>query len=397
MALTAAQLSVVGRLLDEALPLDAGARARWLDALPPEHELLKPALREMLRQAGAPRSAGDLDDPLWQLERQLRAEPRIFQSSQLIGPYRLLSELSRADLNSVWLAVRADDVERKVALVLPHAESIDSGLGQRIVRERAVLAELTHPNIARLYDTGWSEGGQPFIALEHVEGQSIDAWCADRRQSVRERVRLLASVVRVVAFAHARNVVHGDIKPANVVLTRAGKLKLLNFGLAKLLSSSTNKTPRAELAYAAPEQINGARVSAATDIYSLGVILYGMLSERGPYSLFTKERRELEDAILHQHPVGPSRLAKDRVSARELQGSLDAIVLKALRKQPRQRYETATAFADDLGGYLEGHTAAAEHDTRWYRLPDRLTGNELAVIALVAALAIASVVLALVR
>jgi len=360
MALTASQLAVVSRLLDEALPLDDAARGRWLASLPKEHETLRPALQELLRHATSVDAADASADPLWQLERQLRTEAKIHHVGELVGPYRLVSERTRSALASTWIAESTDIGHRTVELKLPHADVIDAGLGQRIVRERARLAALGHPSLSRLYDTGWTEGGQPFIAVEHVDGTALDQWCREKRLDVRDRVRLFLDTVRAVANIHAHGVVHRDIQPATVVVTDAGKIKLLDVGLVKILSSNPTGVAGADPKHAAPEQIRGEPASFSTDIYALGVVLYELLGGRAPYVLMTREGRELEDAILHQDPPGPSRITKDPRAAAAMRGPLDAIVLKALAKEPAQRYETAAAFAADLDRYLSSQGAEAQ-------------------------------------
>jgi len=296
---------------------------------------------------------------------------------------------------------------RVVALKLPHAAFVDRGLARRVARERSVLANLSHPSIAQLYDAGWSEDGRPYLALEYVEGVSIDRWCREQRLNVRARVRLFVEVVRAVAYAHARLVVHRDIKPANVLVALDGRTKLLDFGVAKLLTDATTAVGETELTqiagrpltlnYAAPEQVMGEPISTATDIYALGVVLFELISGRGPYRLLGKSRREIEDAILYQEPPGPSGLARDKASERATRGDLDAIVLKALKKLPENRYGTAQAFADDLESYLEGRAVSAERDTLWYRTR-RFAGRHkvmivaavLVTIALGVGLAVAS-------
>jgi len=406
MALMAAQLGVVSRLLDEALPLDEPQRQRWLDALPPEHAPLKPVLRKLLTQSGE--SPGEGPDRIWQLGGSADAQPTIPAAGEQIGPYKLIGELGRGGMGTVWLAERVDGVFRRVvALKLPHAAFVDRGLARRVARERSVLANLSHPNIAQLYDAGWSDDGRPYLALEYVEGVSIDRWCREQRLNVRARVRLFVEVVRAVAYAHARLVVHRDIKPANVLVAMDGRTKLLDFGVAKLLVDETTAVGETELTqiagrpltlnYAAPEQVTGEPISTAADIYALGVVLFELISGRGPYRLLGKSRREIEDAILYQEPPGPSSLARDKASERATRGDLDAIVLKALKKPPENRYGTAEAFADDLEAYLKGRAVSAERETLWYRTR-RFAGRHkvmivaalLATIALGVGLAVAS-------
>jgi serine/threonine-protein kinase len=396
-ALPASELIVLSRLLDEVLPLDAPARARWLDALPDEHAGLKPVLSRLLNEAPAADAFAGTD-PAWKPGLVLPSTTKIPQAGERIGPYQLVRELGRGGMGTVWLAERADGLfERRVALKLPHAFFVDQGLAQRVARERSVLASLAHPNIAQLFDAGWSDDGRPYLALEHVQGQPIDAWCRNRELTVAERVRLFAEVIRAVAYAHARLVVHRDIKPANVLVTHEGRVKLLDFGIAKLLASDTAQAGETELthlagrpltpSYAAPEQIAGEPVSTATDIYSLGVLLYELLVQRSPYRVTTKTRRELEEAVLAQDPAPPSHVAANEDARRVLRGDLDAIVLKALKKRPEDRYPTAAAFAEDLDRYLTGRVVSAQRDSAWYRLR-RFAGRHRVVLGAGAAVAV---------
>ena len=277
----------------------------------------------------------------------------------------------------VWVAERADgSFERRVALKLPRAEWTAPGLAQRMARERAILASLSHPHIAQLHDAGWTDDGRPFIALELVDGTPIDAYCAEKQLSVSERVTLFVDVARAVAFAHSRLVVHRDLKPSNVMVTRDGSVKLLDFGIAKLLvgddlaggeSVLTRAGERAlTTAYASPEQILGRPVSAASDVYSLGVMLYELVSGARPYRPTTAgSSAALEEAILNVEPPAPSRVG--RHAGERKRSDLDTIVLKALKKQPEERYESAAALADDLDRYLAHQPIRARPDSSSYR------------------------------
>jgi serine/threonine-protein kinase len=374
----------LNRLLAQALEVDADARAGWISSLPDSERDLLPVLEQLLAQSGASHAVetAEFMPRLRTDGLPHRAQPgdaeRDERPGVQVGPYRLLRELGVGGMGSVWLAERIDGAfERQVALKLPRAEWTDRGLNERMARERNVLASLNHPNIAQMYDAGWAGDGRPYLALEHVDGAQIDAWCRDRHLDVRARLALFVDVVRAVAFAHAKLVIHRDLKPSNVLVTTEGRVKLLDFGIAKLLSAedtTTDETALTQLSgraltlnYAAPEQILGQPVSTAADTYALGVMLFELLTGSRPYRPTRDSRGALEEAIVNADPPLPSSVAADKTAARALRGDLDAIVLKALRKQPAQRYETAAAFADDLDRWLDQRPVRAQRSSGWYR------------------------------
>jgi serine/threonine-protein kinase len=374
----------LNRLLEAALALEGEARGEWLRQLPAAEADLVPLLERLLTAADATETADfAVRPPL----------PAAEQPGQRIGPFRLISPLGEGGMGAVWLAARADGAfERQVALKLPHAEWIDRGLAQRFARERAVLASLNHPNIAQLFDAGWSETGRPYLALEYVEGEPLLAWCDAHGLDTAARLRLYVDVVQAVAHAHAHLVVHRDLKPSNVLVTADGRVKLLDFGIAKLLAEDTASAAETELtrasgraltpSYAAPEQVLGQPVTTATDIYALGVMLFELLTGERPYRLQRTEvasRAALEQAIVRVDAATPSAVVKDMALKRALRGDLDAIVLKALKKQPEQRYRTAAELADDLQRVLEHRPVQAQRDSRAYRLRRFVVRNRYAV------------------
>ena len=380
----------LNRLLAAALELDGEARAAWLRTLPASEADLQPLLERLLSATDLTETAQFVAAPPRSAAQGHVAEE---QAGQLIGPYQLVRELGVGGMGAVWLAARADGAfERHVALKLPHAEWIDRGLAQRFARERAMLASLNHPNIAQLFDAGWSEAGRPYLALENVEGVPITAWRDQHAPSIEARLRLFVDVIRAVAHAHARLIVHRDLKPSNVLVTAEGQVKLLDFGIAKLLADETAAAEETELTrlagraltpnYAAPEQILGQPISTAADIYSLGVLLFELLTGERPYRLAREalqRRAALEEAIVHVDPPAPSSVAQDKPTRRLLHGDLDAIVLKALKKVPGQRYETAAAFADDIERYLNRLPVHAQRASRAYRLHRFIARNRFAV------------------
>lgn len=332
-----------------------------------------------------------------------------------IGPYRLLRPLGYGGMGSVWLAVRDDgSFEREVALKLLNPSLSDSDLHARFLQERQIHAGLQHPNIAAMYDGGVEADGRPYFAMEYVDGRCITQFCDEERLSVRERVRLYLQVLDAVAYAHQRLVVHRDLKPGNVLVADGRVVKLLDFGIAKLLESPQRAvmtrfgdramTPR----YAAPEQIRGERVTVATDVYALGVTLFEILTGRTPYLLDTRENVTIEQAILTRDPQRPTVvLAETGVAAeleparrvyesgidvgklgRELHGDLERILLKAMRKDSAERYPSVEAFSADLSNYLEGRPITARAPSLRYRFDKWIRRHALAVTTGVAVLAL---------
>lgn len=387
--------AALDRLLDQALEQPAAERAAWLEQLDPTYNDLKPYLRDLLSRVDQVESGNFLTAPPRFLAPTESAEvaDEASRAGALIGPYRLLSRLGQGGMGSVWLAERVDGLlARQVALKLPHGAWPHARLAERLQRERDILAGLEHPNIARLYDAGLTSDGQPYLALEYVEGRPIDEYCrlseARSSVSVENRVRLFLQVTRAVAYAHGKLVLHRDLKPANILVAADGTVKLLDFGIAKLLADGeareTRLTQFAGRAlspdYASPEQIRGEALSVTSDIYSLGVILYELLASVRPYRLTRNSRGELEEAILFGDPRRPSEVAalEDR---RALRGDLDTIVLQLLRKEPAHRYPTVHALIDDLERALDGRPVSARPDTLRYRTGKFVRRHRVAVTA----------------
>jgi len=378
------------RLLEAALTLPPLQRSGWLDALGEDDARFAPRLRALL--AHADRSTVD------RLLTLPRVETGDFAPSggslpppETAGPYRLLRLLGEGGMASVWLAERTDMLQgRRVALKLPHGAWRRAGLGERLAREREILATLNHPNIARLYDAGVSADGQPWLALEHVEGERIDAYCERKGLDVPRRLRLFLQVARAVAHAHANLVVHRDLKPSNILVTEGGDVRLLDFGIAKLLdpegsaveTALTQQSGRALTPeYAAPEQILGRPVGTGVDVYALGVVLFELLCGQRPYRLERRSRAAIEEAVLQAEPPRPSAVTTDARRRRLLRGDLDTIVAKALKKDPAQRYATVDALAEDIERHLEQRPVLARPDSRWYRLRRFLHRHRFSVAA----------------
>jgi eukaryotic-like serine/threonine-protein kinase len=415
-ALTIQDLPALSRLLDEAWELDVSARQHWLQTLPPEHARLKSKLEEMLsKSAGMEtdvfvKGAHDAAETLIH-ERGSGGASAAWQADADIGGYRLIRELGLGGMGAVWLAERSGgELKRQVALKLPLFSIHNKALAERFNRERDILASLTHPNIARLYDAGTTSTGQPYLALERVEGQAITQHCNappsnaqpgnTKPLTIDARIHLFLQVLDAVQYAHSNLVLHRDLKPANVMVTADGQVKLLDFGIAKLISATDIPAEETALTqvgghaltpdYASPEQIAGSALTTASDVYSLGVLLYELLVGERPYKLKGQGRAALEEAILNTEPVKPSHRVRttERINtststrkkiANKLAGDLDTILLKALKKKPSDRYETAAAFAADLKRYLSGEAVDAQPDSNWYRLRKLIGRNKLAV------------------
>ena len=396
--LDAAALAQLNQLLETALDQPASERQRWLDQLGSEHAAIRPRLQVLL-STGADRDERRSFATLPKFDLSLADFPDAAsagdKTGDTIGSYRLQRELGSGGMGVVWLAERSDGlVRRSVALKLPHRVSQHAGLAERMAREREILATLTHPNIARLYDAGLTAENRPFLAIEYVEGQRIDTYCRDRGLDTAARVRLFLQVANAVAYAHAKLVVHRDLKPANILVTEEGQARLLDFGIAKLLDQhEARETALTEqsgrpltLDYASPEQIRGEPLTIGSDVYSLGVVLYELLSGARPYRPKRESRGALEDAILDSDPPLPSTVAEP-ACRRALRGDLDTIILKALRKRPDDRYATVHALVDDLERYLEGRPVLARSDGLWYRVRKFTARNKIAVGAAAAVFA----------
>lgn len=357
-------------LLDTALELDVPQRADWLRALPPQHAELKPWLTRVLQAEGLIATQDYLQGPT------LPATADDFAPGQRIGPWQLIKPLGSGGMGAVWLGRRADGAyEREVALKLPHAHLIAGALKGRFARERSVLAALDHPNIARFYDAGLADvgsehPGQPWLALEYVEGAAITAHCEAQKLDVPQRIALIQQVASAVQAAHARLIVHRDLKPANVLVTPAGQVKLLDFGIAKLLydeadgTALTQATGRAATPdYAAPEQLDGGAITVATDGYALGVMAYELLAGVKPFATRSKLGALLD--ARGDAPLASSRAPRAIQPA--LRGDLDAILAKAMAADPAHRYASMEGFASDLARHSAHLPIHARRITRRQR------------------------------
>jgi eukaryotic-like serine/threonine-protein kinase len=373
------ELPAISQRLDEALLLEPHERSVWLDALK-ETDSIKAKLRDLLADVESIETRNFLGTLPMHLFSNLNIAGGSVASDgaagAVVGPYRLIRELGAGGMGSVWLAERIDGtLKREVALKLPRL-SWSSGLAERMSRERDILASLNHPNIARIYDAGLDSQARPYLALEYVEGEPIDVYCRQHSLSIKERLKLILQVSAAVAHAHARLVLHRDLKPANILVTHEGQVRLLDFGIAKLMEGEltqetklTQQSGRAlTLDYASPEQIRGEPIGTASDVYSLGVVAYEILTEAKPYKLKRESAAALEEAIALMDVRLASVATADRKIKQQLKGDLDAILNKALKKLPQERYGSVTAWVDDLTRCINNEPVSARHDSVVYRL-----------------------------
>jgi serine/threonine protein kinase/tetratricopeptide (TPR) repeat protein len=378
-------------LLDALFELEGEERAQRLSRVRTEDAALADELESLIALEEA--DADFLEQPLVPPVSGLRA-------GNVVGPYRLERLLGEGGMGQVWLAGRADGLyQRRVALKLLRPGLADPNLRLRFTRERQILARLAHPHIARLLDAGIADN-VPYLALEYVEGEPITDYCKRHGTPVEARLRMYQQICDAVSHAHANLIVHRDLKPSNILVTPAGDVRLLDFGIAKLLDSEaplieqTRTGMRAfTLHYAAPEQIRGEPVTTMTDVYSLGVVLYELLTDCKPYRLKRNTDAEWEEAILAVDPLRPSQTVlrhsegetadphQARRLARFLAGDLDNIVLKTLSKRPEQRYPSVEALALDLQRFEAGRPVLARPQSLGYRTRKYLVRHRWALAA----------------
>lgn len=407
----------IRNLFEAALDRLPEARAAFLEEACRDDQDLREEVDRLL--AAHQQTEGVLDRPALLRGDVGRMEGRT------IDNYEVLRELGRGGMGSVYLAVRTDQVYRKaVALKIVRPEASSEDVIRRFRQEREIVAGLDHPNIARLLDGGTTPEGLPYFVMEYVDGQPIDRYCDERQLSVTERLKLFRLVCAAVQYAHGRGVAHRDLKPGNILVTAEGVVKLLDFGIAKLLgeaAETVEQLTRTGLRpmtpeYASPEQVRGDSVGAASDQYSLGVVLYELLTGHRPYRMRSRLIHEVVRVICEEDPTPPStavRESAERIIAekpvsvtpqlisrsrettpeelrRELSGDLDNILLRALRKDPQQRYASVQNLSDDLQRRLDGQPVQARPQSLGYRagkLLKRNRGWALAGLILVAGLA----------
>ncbi len=380
----------VKNVFQEALECETDQRNAFLDNACAEDDELRREVDLMLQADQG--ITNPLDGQISQIAATLLpGSQNVALVGRRIGVYRITGLIGQGGMGAVYRAARDDQqYQKEVAIKL-----VRGGLGpdfalQRFRRERQILAKLEHPNIARLLDGGTTEEGWPYLVMEYIEGQPINEYCAANSLSVAQRLDLFQSVCAAVQYAHKNLIIHRDIKPGNILVAQDGTPKLLDFGIAKLLNPEITadtfgndpaKTATAMRvmtpAYASPEQARGETISTATDTYSLGVVLYELLTGTLPYEINTHSLVEIERAICETEPLSPSKAVLNRTTqadknrrrlSSELEGDLDNIILMALRKEPERRYASVEQFSEDLRRHLAGLPVLARQDTAIYRV-----------------------------
>jgi serine/threonine protein kinase len=401
---TPAEWARIEAILDDVLELDPPARAAAIDRACAGDARLRAQVEALVAADGGQAALFDMPAVeyaagLVRAASEAEALADEEQPGDRIGPYRIIREIGRGGMGRVFQADRADgEFEQQVALKLVGSGYAGPEIRQRFLRERQILARLQHPSIARLLDGGMTADRRPYFAMEYVAGEPITVYCDTRTLDVNARLDLFAAVCDAVQYAHQNLVVHRDLKPSNTLVTAEGQVKLLDFGIAKLLHEDDESalvtltrlgsgpmTPE----YAAPEQVRGEPVTTATDVYALGALAYELLTGRGPHHLARRTAAEVERVIAERDVVRPSSvvvrngsgtavtaradaIARARATEparlrRKLRGDLDTIVMQALQKDPARRYPSAGALAEDVRRYCDGRPIAARRDSVGYR------------------------------
>ena len=382
----------VRQILEQALEVAPDRRSVYLEEVCAGDNVLRREVEALIaadQQAGTGFLAGSAVEASTILAA---ADELTSLAGTRIGPYQIVEEIGHGGMGTVYRAVRADDQYRKEVAI----KVVRGGLGDefrlhRFLSERQILANLDHANIARLLDGGATEDGRPYVVMEYVEGRPIDEYCDQGKLPVPERLKLFRTVCSAVAYAHQRLVIHRDIKPVNILVTKDGDPKLLDFGIAKILDPEDTGVDQTVTVmrlmtpeYASPEQVRGEPITTASDVYSLGVVLYGLLTGRRPYGPASRVPRDIVQAVIETEPEKPSASVtraetvtaqsvsetRDEIPEklqRRLRGDLDNIVLKALRKEPERRYASVEQFSEDIRRHLEGLPVIARPDTFFYR------------------------------
>jgi serine/threonine-protein kinase len=406
----------IEEVFEQALDLEPERRGTWLSDRCASDADLRAEVDALIAAHESP--SGILERPLHAASMAVAADPL---RDRRIGPYRVVRELGRGGMGVVYLAERVDgEFRREVAIKLLRNSPDAEELHRRFIAERQILASLSHPNIAQLLDGGTTEGELPYLVMEYVDGLPITTYCDRHALDIRSRLKLFVEVCRAVNSAHQNLVIHRDIKPGNILVTATEQVKLLDFGIAKLLNSAMGglALPHTRTAfrvmtpdYASPEQVRGEPLTTASDVYALGIVLYELLAGRRPYEIKTGALKELQELVCEREPerpstskrasqsgdadvLDPSKIASARATTpdrlhRQLAGDLDAIVMMTLRKEPRGRYGSVELLAEDIERYLCGLPVLARHPSRAYYLGKFLRRNRVATtLGTVAALSL---------
>ena len=409
--------NTVKDVFQSCLNLEPSQRGPFLDSACAGADDVREEVESLLaayEQAGGFMDEPAVEDALKLVENSHAAIPE----GRLIGPYKVIGEIGAGGMGAVYLAARADQqYQNQVAIKLVKESAGKAFVIARFIAERQILANLNHPNIAKLLDGGTTEDGLPYLVMEYIDGLPIDQYADRESLSTIERLKLFREVLAAVQYAHANLVIHRDIKPGNILVTRDGVPKLLDFGIAKILSPvqapesaapTLTMLPLMTPDYASPEQVTGRAITTSTDIYSLGVLLYRLLTGRHPYRFKTTAPREIERVICEQEPEPPSYVLREVEEASEpdssaiqsagtqekartgkqrklrnkaLSGDLDNIVMMALRKEANRRYSSVEQFAEDIRRYQEGRPVIAHQDSFGYRASKFVSRHRVGVAA----------------
>ena len=396
-------------LFDAVLSREPAERPDYLERATAEDPGLRREVLSLIRSLEA--ASRFIDEPA--VDLHLAAEPEALTAGTRVGAYRLERLLGSGGVGRVYLAARADRAfEKQVAVKVIKRGMDTDDLVRRFLGERQILAQLDHPNIAKLLDGGATEDGRPFLVMEYVDGAPIDRWCAKSALDVDARIALFLAVCEAVHFAHRNLVIHRDLKPGNILVNRDGEPKLLDFGIAKLLDPQRSPATVLPTApgwqamtpeYASPEQVRGEAVTTGTDVYALGVVLYELLTGRRPYTIADTTPIAIETAVCRAQPRRASAVAREAVESsatsvygeidgarleRRLAGDLDDILRMALEKEPARRYPTVDQLAADLARHLDGLPVAARRHSFLYRSTKFVRRHKLAVSVAAAVLAL---------
>jgi serine/threonine protein kinase len=387
----------VKEILREAMQIEPSERRAFLDVAAPGGEVRAEVDSLLAFEAETEDfmslSITDFSKDFLAAEEIAEEESETSLIGKKIGIYKIVRELGAGGMGAVYLAERDDGkFAQHVAVKMLRREFNIEKIRRNFKREREIQARLNHPNIARLFDAGTTGDGVPFLVLEYIEGLPIDKFCRENSLALTERLKLFNKVCAAVAFAHRNLIIHRDLKPSNVLVTAGGEPKLLDFGISKLLDAEADDANPMTLLgamtpeYASPEQIKGEQVTTATDVYSLGVVLHKILTGRHPFDSSGKTGGELLKAIGETKPAPPSSLeieddGKRKISAAELKGDLDNIILKSLSKEPERRYETVEQFSADIWRFVDGMPVLARRPTFSYQASKFFRRNKIFVLS----------------
>jgi serine/threonine protein kinase len=387
----------VKEILHEAMQIEPPARRAFLDAAAPRAEI-RVEVESLLAfetetEDFMSLSITDFAKDFLASEADGREEPESSPVGRRIGIYRIVGELGAGGMGAVYLAEREDGkFAQRVAVKMLRREFNIEKIRRNFKRESDIQSKLNHPNIAYLLDAGTTGDGVPFLVMEYVEGLPIDKFCRENSLALDERLKLFNKVCAAVAFAHRNLIIHRDLKPSNILVTAGGEPKLLDFGISKLLDAKSEDANSMTILgamtpeYASPEQIKGETVTTATDIYSLGVVLFKLLTGKHPFASPGKTNGELLKAIGETKPAPPSSVTieddgKRKISASELKGDLDNIILKSLNKEPERRYETVEQFSADIWRFVDGMPVLARRPTFSYQASKFFRRNKIFVLS----------------